>query len=328
MADSHKITISELAKRMGVSEATISRALNDSPRVKQTTKDKIQKLAKELGYYPNILARSMRTNQSKTIGVIISNIANAFFTSVVRAIEDEAAKLNYRTIVINTDENPGTERNAIEMLQGYMVSGFIIASTRRGLDYKPILGNTPAVFIDRMPNNDGDYDTLLVNNADGAKQVVNALIAQGATRIGVISSSVSTAGQERLAGYKAALQDNRLSLDESIIKFSDVQMKNVRQYTSNLLINQACDGLFTADNAILLAAMEEITARKLTGFKLGAFDNEPWFDFFNTPVTAVQQPTIEMGTRAVQLLTTRIDQPEDAGVPELLRLTVNLVKRG
>lgn len=79
MADSHKITISELAKRTGVSEATISRALNDSPRVKQTTKDKIQKLAKELGYHPNILARSMRTNQSKTIGVIISNIANAFF---------------------------------------------------------------------------------------------------------------------------------------------------------------------------------------------------------------------------------------------------------
>lgn len=327
MADNKKVTIRELAKRTGVSEATVSRALNDSPRVKQATKHKIQQLAKTLGYRPNLLARSMRTNQSKTIGVIISNIANPFFTAVVRAIEDEAAMLNYRTIVINTDENPGTERQAIEMLQGYMVSGFIIASTRRGVDYHLLLGRIPAVFIDRLPNNNGDYDTLLVNNADGAKQVVNALIAQGASRIGVISSSVSTAGRERLAGYRMALQENRIAVDENIIKCSDVQMRQVRRYTSNLLINQACDGLFTADNEIFLAAMAEIAARNLTGIKLGTFDNAPWFDFLALPVTAVQQPTVEMGTRAVQRLVARINGSDKLGEPELIRLSVKLVKR-
>ncbi|WP_288529632.1 LacI family DNA-binding transcriptional regulator [uncultured Secundilactobacillus sp.] len=323
-----KPTIKAVAKRAGVSEATVSRAMNGSPLVKPETKQRIESIIHEMGYRPNILARSMRTNQSKTIGVVISSVTNAFFTAIIGAIQEAAADQGYSVIITNTDENPDHEKAAIQMLQGHMVAGFIIASTSRLTDYHALLGPDPAVFIDREPGGqaDHDYDSLLVDNTAGAQAVVETLIAQGATRIGMIASGVSTAGQERLRGYLRALQAHGMPYDPDIVYFSDVQQTKARQHTSQLLINQACDGLFAADVTLIQAALAEIEARHLTHIKLGAFDNVVWFDYLSQPVTTAEQPTDQMGHQAVNLLIDRIKGRSSQ--PTILRLPTRLIKRG
>lgn len=307
--DNKRVTIKEVAKRAGVSNATVSRALNNDPLVQKKTKNKVIQVAHQLGYHPNVLARSIRTRDSNTIGVIISNVVNTFFTEVIRAIEDKAKELNYNVIIVNTDENSTDEEAAIKMLRGHMVNGFIIASVGKIKSYSSLLGGLPTVFIDRVPPTSDAYDTILSDNVAGAKKVVTSLIDQGAKKIGIISSGVSTAGQERLLGYKQALSEFKIAVNDDLIFFSDVETKMTRQYTKELLLNYGCDGIFAADNTILLAVMKEISAQKLDSLRLGAFDNTQWFDFFRQPVTTIQQPTTAIGQQAVKQLVNRIKQP-------------------
>lgn len=323
------VTIKEVARRASVSEATVSRALNDSPLVKQATKTRILKLTQKIGYRPNALARSVRTQKTKTIGVIISNIVNAFFTEVIRAIEDQASLMHYSVIIINTDERPENETEAIKMLNSYMVTGFIIASVGGVGNYKNLLGTVPTVFIDRIPSvamaADSKYDVILSDNQTGAKIVVQEMLKQGAKKIGIISSGVSTAGLERLAGYKLALEEQQITINEALIHFSDVQMKETRAMTQDLLNQQHCDGIFAADNTILLSVLQELRAQSFPPIKVGSFDNTQWFDFFWQPVISIQQPTAQIGAQAVQRLINRIKQPNLQS--HVIRLAGKLVER-
>ncbi|GAX01282.1 LacI family DNA-binding transcriptional regulator [Secundilactobacillus silagei] len=324
--NNRRITIKEIAKKAGVSIATVSRALNDRPGISLETKERIQRIITRSGYRPSMFARNMRSQQSKMIGVIVSNAANDFFKDVTRAIQDQATKYDFTVLIINSDEDPVKERQAIKILRNYDVSGFIIASTDETIDYPSLVGNTPTVFFDRAPKSEiAQFDTVLVNNEFGAKLAVEELIRQGASKVGIVVSGVQTSGQERLKGYKQALKEYQLPINDKLIYTSDVQQLKAMDYVRDLLVNQKCDALFAGDNTLLMVVLEEIKLLNRTDIKVATFDNITWFNYFKQPVISVKQPTTTIGHETVDALINRMKNPQLP--PKVRRLSVQLIRR-
>jgi len=324
---SANITIKDVAKRAGVSEATVSRALNDSPQVKRATRQKIQAIAQSLGYRPNGLARSIRVQQSHTLGMIIPDILNGFFTQLSRAIEDAASQAGYDVLIVNTDEHLQKEAKGINLMLEKQVDGLIITSAGASTDYPKMLGNTPAVFVDRMPPADvvSQYDRVLVDNVQGTQDIIGCLIDRGARRVGIINSAVSATAQERLKGYHRALRAAGLPTDPATEATARVDGSNVPQMARQLLVNQKCDALFAADNTIMTGVLSKLPELSLSDFQLGAFDDNDWFDFLPQPIVTAKQPIAELGRIAVERLLARIN---DGQLPtQEFRLAAQIIPR-
>ena len=306
------INISMVAKRAHVSPSTVSRVLNNSPLVKETTANRVREVMKELNYQPNELARGLRCNETKTIGVIVSNVLNPFFTSVVRGIEDVANRVNYNIMLCNTDEKAEKELQYIHALLSKRVDGLIIASAVTKYDYTALLGGKPAVFVDRRPEgeNKGKFDTVLVQNKEGSRRAVMQMIESGYHRIGIITgSNVSTTGSERLLGYEQAHRDAGIPLDQSLIKLGNFLGDTSYENAIDLIENNACDAVFAANNMILLGALKAVSEKKMRipeDIGVSAFDDLEWMQFCEPQISAVRQPTYEIGTVAMSLLLDRI----------------------
>ena len=322
-----KVTIKDVAKAAGVSEATVSRALSHNPRVKRDTRQKVQNIASNLGYHPNGLARSIRVQQTHTLGVIIPDILNAFFTHLSRAIEDAASRSGYDVVLVNTDESLAKEASALNLLLEKQVDGIIITSAGGPTDYAAILGSTPAVFVDRMPPNvqDTPYDRVLVDNVQGTQAIVTRLIQQGAQRVGIINSAVSFTASERLTGYQKALTAAGQEPDAAIEATAREDNSNVQQMTRQLLINQKCDGLFVGDNTIMEEVLRKLPDLNLPHLYLGGFDDQDWFDFLPQPIVTAKQPIAELGRTAIDRLLAKIEDPDL--LPKEIRLSATTISR-
>ncbi|MGF7437090.1 LacI family DNA-binding transcriptional regulator [Lentilactobacillus senioris] len=320
-----QITIKEIAKEAGVSVATVSRALNDSPRVMPATKERIQQIANQLGYRVNDLARSIRVKKTFTIGVVISNILTSFFTEIIDQLEEHALKNHYQIIIARTNEDTTSEQQAISTLQQRMVDGLIIATA----DVSHILTNldptVPAVFIDRQPQEtQGNFDVVITENARGAAEIVTTMIHQGAKRIGFINSPVSTTSTERLQGYRQAISQAQFPLDDRLILTSTVDYANVADLTGKLVYNLRCDGIIAADNQILLRILQRLTDRNFPQITLGSFDDSPWLQVMRYPMVIAKQPTAQIAKAAFDLLMKRIQDPNRA--TNIKRVKTTLVR--
>lgn len=306
------IGIVEVADKAGVSITTVSRVINKSPLVKEKTYNKVKAVMEELGYQPNQVARSLRVNETKTIGVVVSNILNPFFTAVVRGIEDVANETNYNIILCNTDEKPEKEMQYIITLLNKCVDGLIVAATGHQKDYRPIARNKPIVFIDRYPGKDSasDYDVVLVKNCEGSYRLVNHMLDAGYRKIGFIcGSDQSTTGYERLKGYRKALSDAGIEYDDSIVKVGDFLGHTSYSQTMEILREKNCDALYAGNNMILngiLKAMQECKLRYPDDLGLASFDDMEWMAYSQPSITAVNQPTYEIGKVAANQLLDRI----------------------
>jgi len=306
------VNIALVAKMAQVSQTTVSRVLNNSPLVKKETETRVREVINELGYAPSELARSLRINETKTVGVIISNIMGSFYTAVVRGIEDVASKRNYSIILCNTDDDPEKERRYLKELISRKVDGLIVSSAYMGADYYNIVGDQKIVFFDRRPNGDiqSKYDIVLVQNREGSRQAVTHLIEKGYKRIGIINGSVdSTTGRERLRGYEIALEENGMTVEPELIKTGDFLASNTYEDVMDLLVNQHCDALFATNDLILWGVLKAARAlNKKIPEELGivAFDDMEWRQFSNPRITSVKQPTYEIGATAMNLLLERI----------------------
>ncbi|AKP64264.1 catabolite control protein A [Levilactobacillus koreensis JCM 16448] len=324
---SEKPTIKDVAKAAGVSEATVSRALSHSPRVKRATRQKVQEVANRLGYRPNSLARGIRVKQTHTLGMIIPDILNDYFTQLTREIEDAAGHAGYDVLIMNTDESLVKEAHALNLMLEKQVDGVIIASAGGQTDYARILGTTPAIFVDRMPpaNIKTPYDRVIVDNVKATCHIVSQLLAQGATRVGIINSAVSFTATERLAGYQQALHDSGIALDSAIEVAARTDNSNVQQMTRQLLINQKCDGLFVGDNTIMEEVLRKLTELNLPHLQLGGFDDQMWFDFLPRPIVTARQPIKQLGQTVVDRLLAHLADPQLA--PQEIRLDAQIITR-
>lgn len=307
------VTIQDVAKAAQVSSATVSRVLNNSASVTSRTAEKVNAAMRALGYRPNIIARGLRMSSTKTVGVIISNVLNPFFSRIVRGIEDAMAPAGYNVIICNTDEDGEKEVNYIKNLIDRRVDGLIIAGSGYVMDYADLLGNTPAVFIDRVPNEEEakQFDSVTVDNELGAYLLTKQFLQTGKNRIGMIASNVITTGMDRINGFKRAFTEERDSQDGALLEVTDYLGQNTYELAVSL-IEEGVDAIFAGNNIILLSVLAAVKDQdRAEDITIGAFDQIDWMRFVDTPLVVVWQPVAEIAKESAIILLGRMNQSND-----------------
>lgn len=327
-------SMNEVAKRAGVSIATVSRVLNNSDRVNEETRQKIVKAIKDLKYQPSRVAKRLRSKSGSgnLLGVLIPDIQNPFYVEVLRGIEDVAYKNNYVIIVCNFSQNEKRELMYLDILESESIDGLIAAPANEDdVRIKKIVKDgLPVVCVDRGLNG-VDVDLVWVNNEAGAFTAVDHLAKAGFKRIAHIAG-LPTIPSTRLReqGYKRALAENKIPFDPQLLVYGNSTLESGVELTEKLLnLKLPPDALFTGNNLITLGALETINKRKLQipkDIAIIGFDDMNWANSLNPPLTAVRQPAYEIGQRAGELLIQRIHDPKRT--PVLMTLNSELMVRG
>ena len=279
----------------------------------------------ELFYRLNLLAKGLKTRRTYTIGLLIPDIQNSFFTSVVRDVEDVALSRGYHLFLCNTDEDPGREDEYITELAKKRVDGLMVASSaRREASVRRLRGESvPFVFVDRDVERT-DADVVSVNNRAGMRLIAEHLWGLEHRRIAMISGPLHNAsGYERHLGLRDALSDLGAELEDSLVRFSDFRISSGREGARELLsLPSPPTAMVTANNQMTLGALLTISEMGLSvpgDVSMVGFDDPEWAPLSGPPLTTVAQPTYEMGVRAARMLLDRIEtEPGGEGRKVLL----------
>lgn len=309
--DKGTVTIQQVADHAGVSTATVSRVMANSERVSEKLTQKVLKSVAELEFSPNRTASSLRTKRTKRIGVIISDIQNPFFTSVIRGIEEVLEEYNFVLFLCNTDEDPAREKIQIRTLISEGVEGIIIATSHSDFDtHIRLTDRISIVAIDRTYN-ENSLDAVSVTNKHGVYEAVSHLLSLGHQSIGFIGGpkTLSTSN-ERFEGYKDALLSKDLQLTPNYYCYSDFRQAGGYKAMKDLLrLSSPPSAVVVANNLMTLGALEAINESKLKipdDIAIIGFDDMSWAPSLNPPLTAIAQPTYELGKVAAELLLDRL----------------------
>ncbi len=311
------ISLKKVAEKAGVSIATVSRVINNSPNVNPETRIKIEKIIKDLKYTPNRVAKRLRNRSSSgsLLGVLIPDIQNPFYVEVLRGIEDVAYKNKYALIMCNFAQDENKEKLYLDILQSESIDGLIAAPTHEH-DQKVtnlVKAGLPIVCVDRGLV-DVDVDVVLVENRKGAFTAVDYLAKKGYKRIAYISGIPKLpSSRDRELGFRDALEANKLSVFTELIKYGDSRHDSgVRLCAELLELPNPPDAIFAGNNLITLGALETIHKKglKIPGeVAIIGFDDMYWSISLNPPLTAVRQPAYEIGKCAAEQLISRINNP-------------------
>ncbi len=306
-------SIKDVAQAAGVSTATVSRVLSNGLHVRPEVRERVMAAVERLGYRPNLVARSLRSQQSNTIGLIVSDISNPFFTAISRAVEDSAYEQGFSVVLCNTDENPEKEAIYLNLMRDTAVAGAIMSPTRQTIaSFTDSNFPFPIVIIDRSISN-GDVDVVLLDNVDAAYRLVTHLVEHGYRRIAALCSEMST-GLERQLGYEKALRAHGLSPRSEYMRYIPPRADAGYAATLKLIdLAEPPDALFTVNSLIAEGALRAIRERNLTipdDIALVTFDETTWASLVQPAITLIAQPTYEIGKTAAELLIQRIAAPE------------------
>jgi DNA-binding LacI/PurR family transcriptional regulator len=235
-----KVTLDEVAAYSGVSRATISRVLNNHPQVAPELRARVLEAVQALGYQPNRAARRLRSDSSDILGLIIPNIENPFYISVIRGIQDIASDYQMSLLLCNTDEDPAKQQWSLNVMQAEVIAGLIIAPTH--VHDGEILrqfseSGIPVILIDRNVECP-DFDAVTVDNERGAYAAVKHLIENGYARIAMLGGTLNlSVSRDRFEGYKRACADAGIELEESLLKVSDYNPENGYRLTRELWLS-------------------------------------------------------------------------------------------
>lgn len=327
-------TINDVAKRAGVSKSSVSRVLNNNIEyMAEDTKNKILKAMKELDFVPNQVAQSLKKKTTKTIGIILSDISNPFWSEVLKGVQHECTNNGFSLMVSSSGEKPEIEEENILNLKNRLVDGIIVntAGQNFNLFTKLIDEKYPIVFLDRFPQK-MNVDTVIVNNILGAWRSIQYLIDQGHERIGIISYPINnkTPRIDRLEGYKKALIENEIFIDEDLIKICDQAPGSGVKATKDLLsLTKKPTAIFSTNTILNLEALIGI---KESGFSVPSdisligYDDYPWVPLLDPPLSTVAQPAFEMGVEAANLVIQRVKN-SDENLPKIVQLDPELIIR-
>lgn len=331
-----KITLKQIARELGVSISTVSKALKDSSEISEDTRDKVKAFAKLYNYRPNNIALSLKNRKTKTIGIIIPDIVHHFFTKVINGIEEIAVKRGYNVIVGLSNESFDKEVLNMEMLANGSIDGFILSISKETLmqqDYhhfKEILEEgIPIVMFDRIVD-EINCDKVVVDDFDGAKKAVQKLIAGGCQNIAIITTKdYINVGRLRTRGYLEALNENKikpkarlvLKVDDKLI--TEQYLEGIEKEIHSLFENnENIDGIFAVNELYAITAMK--VARKfkkripddiqIIGFTDGVLSKHSY-----PGLTTISQHGGEVGKKAAELL---IDKLEIEGNEEYFQTAV------
>ena len=308
-------TIEDIAKRSGFSVSTVSRVLNKKAskhRISDKTQQLILKVAEELKYRPNQLARSLRLKRTHTIGLVVPDISNPFFAYVTRSVQTSVYRIGYSLVVCDTDENLALEIEHTNLLLSKGVDGLIIMPVGQKCDHlrRVMKEGVPFVLVDRSFD-DLDADAVIVDNYKGAYEAVEHLIFHGHRRIGIIQGLPNTSTSvRRLQGYKDALRKHGIPIVEDIIVGDSFRQENGYLETKVLLsMPDPPTAIFATSDLITLGVLEAINEEGLRipdDISLVVFDDVDFGPFLKCPLTTVAQPKEIMGELAVKILIERI----------------------
>ena len=322
------IGLQDVARAAGVSPATASRALHRPDLVALRTRERVEQVALELGYRPNVLARGLRTRGSRTIGLIVTDILNPFHATLAKGVQDAAEAQGYTVLMFNSDEQPGKERRALETLHGHLPMGLIVVPTARTRENLSVVSGLPTIELDRASGLKGAH-TVMVDNVAGAREAVTHLTGLGHRRVGMIvgNQDVSTA-RERLQGYREALETAQVPYLEELVLPGDHREQGGRLAALRLLSGrERPTALFVGNNEMTVGAV--LAARELGldipgDLSVVGFDDSRWAQTMSPALSVVSQPTYELGQLACQHLLSLI-----AGQPcvDSVRLPTRMIYR-
>ena len=319
-------TINDVARRAGVSTATVSRVLNGKSTVGPALVTRVRAAAEELGYHPNGLARNLRRQETAVLALIIADVENPFFTAIARGVEDVAQAQGYSVVLCNSDESAEKELRYIDVALEERVAGVILSPTGATSNVKRLRERgMPVVAVDRpLPAS----DQVLVDTRLAAREATDHLIAAGYRRIGCVTgpAGVRTA-DDRLAGYRDAI---RAANRPEVYRHAEYRAAGGRRATVALLAEpEPPDALLIGNSAMVIGVLEAIGQAKLRpGRDIGvfAFDHAAWASLTAPPLTVVAQPAYEIGKQAATLLLARIG--DSAAEPNTVTLAACLITRG
>ncbi len=305
-------TIKDVANFAGVSTATVSRALTDRPGVSSETRRRVRRSAKRLGYRPNAVARSLRVERTRTLGLVVSDVMNPFFTELARAVEDEARAAGYAVILGNADESALRQDECVEVLLDRRVDGLLLSPTVGGsaLIKAAVREGHPVVFVDRAVEG-LDVPSVRADGARATRALVDHLVALDHRRLAIISGPEDTVtGRERRQAFTDAVAAHRLELPDPYVEIGDFQASSGHDAMIRLLgLPSPPSAVFAADNLMALGALQaarEMGRRVPDDVAIACFDDTPWLALLDPPLTAIAQPIAQLGRTAVRALLDRM----------------------
>jgi DNA-binding LacI/PurR family transcriptional regulator len=310
-------TIKDIARALNISIATVSRALQGSTNIKPETKEKVLQLARELNYSPNPIALSLRDSKTKTIGIIVPEIANNFFSKTIAGIEDAAYARGYHVMICQSHEQLHLEQSLLKHMLQKRVDGMILSVSQQTASYEHIEQMSerkiPFVLFDRVMK-EVDTNKVVVDDYTGSFEATQHLIDHGCRRIAHITmNKFLSITQNRMNGYKDAMKKNKLRVAAGFIRHCDFDIETAKKSVKDLFSGkQKPDALFVASERLALITLQVLHELKIKipqQVAVVAFSDNPLSSFLQPSLTTVSQPCFEIGLQAANLLIDSIEQP-------------------
>ncbi|MGH1358341.1 MAG: LacI family DNA-binding transcriptional regulator [Burkholderiaceae bacterium] len=314
MSDSRSPRIKDLARHLGVSSATVSRALSDSDLVAKATRDKIRDAARSMNFRPNVSARNLRTNRSMTVLIVVSDIANPFYLEVVKGVQRKAREAGYSVLMGNTDNDPNVEAEYFAMLRDGHADGLLLMTGRRPAEVQPDALHNNAVVVALESIADESVPHVIVDNRAAAIGAVEHLLELGHQRIAHISGPLGRqVSLDRRDGFREAMQAAGLPIPAGYEQPGNFMLDSGTAACQRLFeLTEPPTALFVANDEMAFGAISYLRQRGLdvpADVSVVGFDDILMSEAFFPPLTTVYQPRVEIGMQAMSVLLNRMIGP-------------------
>ena len=330
-------TQKELAKLAGVSAGTVSNVINGVPGVSETARQKVLAAISQLNYRPNLIARSLRTNRTHTLGIVVPDITIPFYPHIIRGAESAAREAGYFLMVLDSENDHARETAMLELLRSQRSEGTLLVaagghrwSAEAAAD---VTSHSPLVCLDRLPEGLA-VDSVCVDDARAAAMAVSHLVERGHREIAVVTGPLTLRNeQSRLRGFRTAMQHHGLAVRERLVWQGGFQPAQIERICQEGMLGSRGDrptAVFATNGVTGLGTLRSLAALGFEtprDFSFVCFDELNPEELFRPGITAVLQPAFEIGSRAVQVLLRRIRGSGVAGPLETVRLPATLVVR-
>jgi LacI family transcriptional regulator, galactose operon repressor len=330
MAERAKYTMRDVARLAGVSTSTVSAVMNGTVPVGADRKSRVQAAMAALDYQPDAIARSLKTGKSNAIGIIVPDITNAFYPEVVRGAEEAAQAAGYSVLLCDSNENYQSEDRHLSALFSRRVDGILLACCVDSRAHEAMARRRlPVVYIDRLPPAAG-ASTVCTDNVRAGQLAADHLIKLGHKRIGMLAGHLELSPHhDRLEGFRKAMQESHLPILDEYLISGNVQVEDGLAAGHRLLaLANPPTAILASNNKLLLGILQAVDEKNIRipeELSVLGFDDYLWNRHFNPTLTAVAQPTHEIGKKSFELLLELIRRnPEDISQPIQLRLSAEL----
>jgi LacI family transcriptional regulator len=315
------VTLADIAREAGTSPSTASRALSGRGYVSPDARERLVSIAERLGYVPNASARTLKHSTSRVVGVVVSDLGNQFYAALAAGVEQTLREANYQMLLLGDNSETEEELAAARTFLAMRAPGVIMTPVSRASADLLLAQGTVVVEVDRQLAK-GSCDAVVIDNERGARDAVTHLHGLGHRRVALLVASTHlTTDAGRIAGYRAAHADAGLTVDPRLVLKIGHHAADAGRRIDALVANAAPTAIFAANNVLAELAWHVLRRRGLAiprDVSLVAFDDVPWMGMVDPGITAVAQPTFEMGRRAALLLLRRLEDPTCARAVECL----------